>query len=114
MAAARRGAGLGLSIVKSFVELHGGSVAHRNRRGSGHHRDLPLPVDAGRHARRGGVSAALAATALERILPDEAATARLGEDIAMALRAGDVLALSGDLGAGKTTLARAPDPGDGR
>ncbi|MCX7302751.1 MAG: tRNA (adenosine(37)-N6)-threonylcarbamoyltransferase complex ATPase subunit type 1 TsaE [Hyphomicrobiales bacterium] len=44
--------------------------------------------------------------ALERHLPDELSTARLGEDIAMALRAGDVLALSGDLGAGKTTLAR--------
>lgn len=43
---------------------------------------------------------------LERRLPDEGATARLGEDLAMALRAGDVLALSGDLGAGKTTLAR--------
>ncbi len=45
-------------------------------------------------------------TALERYLPDERATVRLGEDLAMALRAGDVLALSGDLGAGKTTLAR--------
>jgi len=44
---------------------------------------------------------------LERFLADDRATARLGEDIAMALRAGDVLALSGDLGAGKTTLARA-------
>src|SRR5215207_6038059 len=43
---------------------------------------------------------------LERHLPDERATVRLGEDIAMALRAGDALALSGDLGAGKTTLAR--------
>ena len=43
---------------------------------------------------------------LERHLPDERATTRLGEDLAMALRAGDVLALSGDLGAGKTTLAR--------
>jgi len=55
--------------------------------------------------------------ALHLLLPDEAATSRLGEDIAMALRPGDVLALSGDLGAGKTTLARglvralAGDPG---
>ncbi|CDX53445.1 conserved hypothetical protein [Mesorhizobium plurifarium] len=44
---------------------------------------------------------------LERFLADEAATARLGEDLAMALRAGDAIALRGDLGAGKSTLARA-------
>ncbi|MCO6048913.1 tRNA (adenosine(37)-N6)-threonylcarbamoyltransferase complex ATPase subunit type 1 TsaE [Mesorhizobium sp. RP14(2022)] len=40
-------------------------------------------------------------------LPDEAATQRLGEDIAAVIRAGDVLALQGDLGSGKSTLARA-------
>lgn len=44
---------------------------------------------------------------LQRFLGDDAATALLGEDLAMALRPGDVLALSGDLGAGKSTLARA-------
>ncbi|ESY87486.1 chlorosome protein [Mesorhizobium sp. LNHC220B00] len=44
---------------------------------------------------------------LERLLADETQTARLGEDLALALRAGDVLALKGDLGAGKSTLARA-------
>ena len=44
---------------------------------------------------------------VERHLPDEAATVRLGNDLAAALRAGDVVALHGDLGAGKSTLARA-------
>ncbi|MBZ9749179.1 tRNA (adenosine(37)-N6)-threonylcarbamoyltransferase complex ATPase subunit type 1 TsaE [Mesorhizobium sp. CO1-1-7] len=44
---------------------------------------------------------------LERLLADETQTARLGEDLALALRVGDVLALKGDLGAGKSTLARA-------
>lgn len=40
-------------------------------------------------------------------LADDAATRRLGTDLALALRAGDVVALVGDLGAGKSTLARA-------
>lgn len=40
-------------------------------------------------------------------LPDLAAMTRFGAAIADALRAGDVVALSGGLGAGKTTLARA-------
>jgi tRNA threonylcarbamoyladenosine biosynthesis protein TsaE len=40
------------------------------------------------------------------ILPDEAATLAAGAGLAPLLRAGDAIALFGDLGAGKTTLAR--------
>jgi tRNA threonylcarbamoyladenosine biosynthesis protein TsaE len=39
-------------------------------------------------------------------LPDEAATIALGERLAGLLLPGDIVALEGDLGAGKTTLAR--------
>ena len=40
------------------------------------------------------------------IMEDEAATARAGAALAAVARRGDVIALSGALGAGKTTLAR--------
>ena len=45
--------------------------------------------------------------ALDVFLGDEAATLRFGEDMALAVRRGDYLALNGDLGAGKSTFARA-------
>ncbi|HEY1719675.1 MAG TPA: tRNA (adenosine(37)-N6)-threonylcarbamoyltransferase complex ATPase subunit type 1 TsaE [Magnetospirillaceae bacterium] len=44
---------------------------------------------------------------LTLVLSDEAATAALGQRLAEAARPGDVIALDGPLGAGKTTLARA-------
>ena len=40
-------------------------------------------------------------------LPDEAATATLAARLAAIARVGDIIALEGDLGAGKTTFARA-------
>ena len=55
----------------------------------------------------------LAAQALRRALPielelpDEAATIALGRSLAAELQAGDLVALSGPIGAGKTSLARA-------
>jgi tRNA threonylcarbamoyl adenosine modification protein YjeE len=46
-------------------------------------------------------------TDLTIALPNEAATLRLGEDIALMIAPKDVIALHGDLGMGKSTLARA-------
>lgn len=52
-----------------------------------------------------GVSRPMTQSSLYLI--NEAATRQLGEDLALSIRAGDCIALSGDLGAGKSTLARA-------
>ncbi|WP_419907126.1 tRNA (adenosine(37)-N6)-threonylcarbamoyltransferase complex ATPase subunit type 1 TsaE [Hoeflea sp.] len=49
----------------------------------------------------------MAGLPIEITLEDERATQRLGQDLALALKPGDCLALQGDLGAGKSTLARA-------
>jgi len=44
---------------------------------------------------------------LSLFLANEAKTIRLGEELALAVKPGDAIALVGDLGAGKSTLARA-------
>ena len=44
---------------------------------------------------------------MARLLADDAATAALGQELAATLRPGDIVVLDGDLGAGKTALARA-------
>lgn len=49
----------------------------------------------------------MAQRVLTLALPDDDASANLGARLAEAARPGDVIALFGDLGAGKTTLARA-------
>lgn len=44
---------------------------------------------------------------MERFLPDDDATIAFGQELAGLLRPGDVVSLKGELGAGKSALARA-------
>ncbi|ALK10949.1 tRNA (adenosine(37)-N6)-threonylcarbamoyltransferase complex ATPase subunit type 1 TsaE [Blastochloris viridis] len=53
------------------------------------------------------MTAALTELVWNVVLPDEQATARLARDLCLGLQAGDLVTLAGDLGAGKSTLARA-------
>lgn len=44
---------------------------------------------------------------MDRFLPDDAATIDFGQELAGLLRPGDIVSLEGELGAGKSALARA-------
>jgi tRNA threonylcarbamoyladenosine biosynthesis protein TsaE len=80
--------GLGLPLTRQFIEAHGGTVDLESVQGKGDdgHPDDPAGIAV--------------------IVEDEQATARAGARLAAVAKAGDVITLSGPLGAGKTTLAR--------
>jgi tRNA threonylcarbamoyl adenosine modification protein YjeE len=52
-------------------------------------------------------ASAMSSNRVTRTLPDEGATAALGRELSLFLRAGDCICLYGELGTGKTALARA-------
>src|SRR5579862_3502082 len=80
------------------------------RRGSRRHLCYPAEAAAGRSEKRHKARAMALAdervTVVERTLEDDAATRRLGADIAELAAGGMTLLLHGPLGAGKTTLAQ--------
>ncbi len=54
-----------------------------------------------------GGDGAAAPPMIQTFLPDDDATTRFGAELAVTLRPGDIVSLEGDLGAGKTAMARA-------
>ena len=86
--------GIGLRLARQIIEAHGGKLQSPVRTGAGDRRDH---------------RSSLTWCIRERLCPCRILPPRSGSAARspIKLRAGDVIALSGGLGAGKTTLARA-------
>lgn len=83
------GSGLGLALSKAFVELHGGTIAVRSKRGEGTTFTVEIPVrhaDArGADAYRGLDAAAVEAETAPAERDDEAAPADRGRDLVLVI-----------------------------
>ena len=99
-----RGAGLGLSLVKLLCRTARRQGARRFDRRQRHDRHVRLSDRSGRASQRRGMTDP---TTFSLALANETATAHLMADLALLIGPGDVITLSGDLGAGKTAAARA-------
>ena len=110
----RRGAGLGLSIVKSFVELHGGTRLDRQRPGTGTTVICRFPIAAGRRRAARRSSAFRDRRMRTRFLADEARDRSARRGFAAALRPGDVVALQGRSRRRQDDAGARADPGAGR
>src|SRR5262249_7451957 len=100
-----RGAGLGLAIVKSLVELHGGTMSLESEPGQGTRVTVRFPEGGGPPGP--GLRGPAGWMAEWTCELDETGVVQLAELLALKLRRGNVIALRGEVGAGKTTLARA-------
>jgi len=99
-----RGAGLGLSLVRSFVELHGGKVRVDSVVGKGNDGDVRLSERSGRASQRRRMTDP---TTFSLALSNETATAHLMADLALLIGPGMSLPFPAILAPAKTSAARA-------